>query len=93
MYIEFVIIYVLLFITIALGIINLILLLRNRDKNDNHNASNNENFPGVTVNQSTIPNSQNGVPGTNFGVAFCTKCAHQFPGNEKYCPYCGTPRN
>ncbi len=94
MYIEFVIIYVLLFIAIAIGVINLILNLHNRNADNRSTGSRQTpHVPNVVSEQPSAAQPQNNNTPLNQGVAFCTKCAHQFPGNEKFCPYCGTPRN
>ena len=97
MYIEFIIIYVLLVIAIAIGVVNLIINIRNKDNSKTGVLSRMES--NVQTNHALTfedANNASQAPQANSngnGVAFCTKCAHQFPGNEKFCPYCGTPRS
>lgn len=97
MYIEFVIIYVLLIISIGIGIVNLIISLNNK-RNEKPNATSRA-VTFESVGHASVVDTINNEPHimqastSGNGVAFCTKCAHQFPGNEKFCPYCGTPRS
>ncbi len=105
MYTEFIIIYVLLAVAIALGIVNLIFTIKKNGKGAeqarNYNIANPQAIPEAppapgapSAPVAPQPQAQSTVNNAgNHGVAFCTKCAHQFPGNEKFCPYCGTPRN
>ena len=92
MYIEFIIIYILILISIAIGVINLILNLGKKSENKLP-THNDKTQPVPMVQSNKLPTEQPlNNSSLNQGVAFCTKCAHQFPGNEKFCPYCGTPR-
>ena len=99
MYIEFIIIYIMLAISIALGVINLVFALRGKkEEKDSFTFERPTRQSTSFAQQSqqeqpkTAPQNNN-VGSANAGVVFCRKCAHQFPADEKFCPCCGTPKN
>ncbi|MBQ9228155.1 MAG: zinc ribbon domain-containing protein [Eubacterium sp.] len=103
MYIEFIIIYVLLAILIAVSVFNLIMTLKKSSGKAEKGYSNQQqvvtappvpetrNVNPAPQNANLTPRNANPAP-QNGGVVFCTKCAHQYPANERFCPNCGQPR-
>lgn len=77
MYIEFIIAYIGLAITILLLIANLILLL----KRTSSNASVQSRITAANI-----------APKEAGAIVFCKSCAAQFDASQHYCPKCGTPR-
>ena len=100
MYPEFIGIYVLLVILIALSVVSIYLQV-SRSKNSggksnfNGNQQNNSFTPkqphNSTYPSGNNPRQQTPSYGTN-GVVFCKSCATQFDAHHKVCPRCGTPR-
>lgn len=100
MYPEFIGIYVLLVILIALSVVSIYLQV-SRSKNSggksnfNGNQQNNS-FTSQQPRNSAYPSEnsqrqQTPAYGTS-GVVFCKSCATQFDARHKVCPRCGTPR-
>lgn len=96
MYIEFIIIYVLLAISISISVVSLIFTIK---------CSNNSNGIISPINNPVskdISDHSNNVAGTNsvsninnrenIGVVFCTKCGNSYAANESFCPKCGQHR-
>lgn len=97
MYIEFVIIYVLLIIAIALLVVNLVVTLKGKKSSDISSYSSSFVTPQTQASNTSAPAqtpapAQSQAPAGNVGIAFCTKCAKPLPANEKFCPNCGNPR-
>ena len=101
MYPEFIGIYVLLVILIALSVVSIYLQV-SRSKNSSGNKSNfnsnqqNNSFNTQQPRNTAYPSGnsqrqQTPAYGTN-GVVFCKSCATQFDARHKVCPRCGTPR-
>lgn len=95
MYFEFIIIYVLLVVNLALLVTILAMLLKGK-KTDNASAQYAKSFA-----QNTIPQNQAQIvnqavppvaPVENTSYVFCTKCACKYSATEKFCPNCGNPR-
>lgn len=89
MYIEFVIIYILLVVLIALAVVNLVFMLKN--KGGNNISFKNENQQPVEPVKTSASPSYNANQGDS--VVFCINCATQYSSSEKCCPNCGTPRS
>ena len=109
MYSEFIIIYVLLLAIIALLITVLVVTLKSSNGRSagSHNsnfglqaappANPNNGYTEMKRNDSFDNNIKNTTSpqksAVNSGVVFCTKCAHQYSANDKFCPNCGHARN
>lgn len=78
MYPEFALIYILLFVCIALLLVLIVLAARILSK------------IGRTQAAKPAPAAQ--APYAQGNVVFCKNCAAQFDASQRYCPKCGTPR-
>lgn len=100
MYLEFIIIYILLIISIAVSVVSLIINLKkgsNNSKNDFDvtTAMNYPINPGTAdhpINAASSDFSHNANNRDNVGIVFCTKCGNSYPANESVCPKCGQHR-
>lgn len=95
MYPEFIAIYVMLVIVIAmLGTVLFFLfkLMKNGTSNSNNfyipTQQNNEQYYDQ---QYQVP-YQEQYPQQGGSVVFCKQCATQFDSSQAYCPHCGTRR-
>lgn len=108
MYTEFIIIYLLLLVIIALLIAVLVVTLKSSNSRYGNKTDSNIDFystPPIQINNSAEMQSNGAfdknvkrsapveMPATNGGVVFCTKCAHQYSANDKFCPNCGHSRS
>lgn len=100
MYTEFIIIYVLLIVLIALSVVNLIFAIKGKSNSSSKGFAapsfNNQQqqfkpSPVDTPVQSTASPAFN--PNQGSSVVFCLNCATQYSSNDKCCPNCGTPRS
>lgn len=104
MYPEFIVIYVLLAIVIALlGVLLFFVLKLLKNGGGSQAQSSKTNF-NVANDVYTAPAAQqyqqqyqqyqqNAYQGqAGGGVCFCKRCATQFDASQSFCPNCGTPR-
>lgn len=97
MYPEFIVIYVLLAIAIALlGVLLFFVLKLLKNGGGSQAQSSKTNF-NVANDVYTAPAAQqyqqNAYQGqASGGVCFCKRCATQFDASQSFCPNCGTPR-
>lgn len=97
MYTEFIVIFVLLGIVLAVSVVNLIfLILLKKDGGAGVNRSvapnafqyqNNYSSANMMQNQGGMQMNQGGR-----GVCFCRNCATQYDVSLERCPKCGAPR-
>lgn len=95
MYPEFIAIYVMLVIVIAmLGtvIFLLIRLLKNGISNSNDTYIPNQQANDQYYVQQYQDSYQEQYPQQGGSVVFCKQCATQFDSSQAYCPNCGTRR-
>ncbi len=92
MYTEFIIIYVLLGLVLAISIFNavMIFLLKKNGGSIGRTYNPTMNYSAPTNNNTLKETAYNNQPSGN--VVFCKKCASQFDSSERVCPRCGTPR-
>ena len=105
MYPEFIGIYVLLVILIALSVVSIYLQVsRSKNSGGTSKFKGSQQNNGYSANGFEKQQSRNsGYPSGNnqrqqppaygtSGVVFCKSCATQFDARHKVCPRCGTPR-
>lgn len=97
MYPEFVPIYVMLVIVIALlGVLLffVIKLMKNgtQPKNNPMPVQNQQAYAQQAYQQPYQQPYQQGYQAQGGNIVFCKHCATQFDASQAYCPRCGTPR-